>query len=125
MMPGSSFLNVLAGSLLGTAAAGPVVAVVSTLGASGSYLLSRLVVRVRPADPPSQSSGSSATRGSGKNAAGAAAAADGSLHCELCGCSVAGGDAGWQTHVAGIRHRRQVAVAPLALHHLRPGVVQA
>lgn len=48
MMPGSSFLNVLAGSLLGTATAIPVVAVISTLGASGSYLLSRLVVKVLP-----------------------------------------------------------------------------
>jgi hypothetical protein len=46
MMPGSSFLNVLAGSLLGTATAVPLVAVISTLGASGSYLLSRLVVKV-------------------------------------------------------------------------------
>ena len=46
MMPGSSFLNVLAGSLFGTAAAIPLVAVISTVGASGSYLLSRLVVKV-------------------------------------------------------------------------------
>lgn len=46
MMPGCSFLNMLAGSLYGTAAAFPLVALLSTVGASGSYWLSRLVVKV-------------------------------------------------------------------------------
>ena len=46
MMPGSSFLNLLAGSLYGTAVALPLIALLSTVGASGSYWLSRLVVKV-------------------------------------------------------------------------------
>lgn len=49
MMPGSSFMNVLAGSLYGTTAAVPLVAFLSTAGSSGSYWLSRLVVKVGPA----------------------------------------------------------------------------
>jgi hypothetical protein len=48
MMPGSSFMNVLAGSLYGTTVAVPLVAFLSTTGSSGSYWLSRLVVKVRP-----------------------------------------------------------------------------
>jgi len=46
MMPGSSFMNVLAGSLYGSATAVPLVALLSTAGSSGSYWLSRLVVKV-------------------------------------------------------------------------------
>ncbi|CAL8466066.1 g5602 [Coccomyxa elongata] len=45
MMPGSSFMNVLAGSLYGSATAVPMVALLSTAGSSGSYWLSRLVVK--------------------------------------------------------------------------------
>lgn len=47
MMPGSSFMNVLAGSLYGSATAVPMIALLSTAGSSGSYWLSRLVVKVR------------------------------------------------------------------------------
>ena len=40
-------MNVLAGSLYGSAAAVPMIALLSTAGSSGSYWLSRLVVKVR------------------------------------------------------------------------------
>ena len=46
MMPGSSFMNVLAGSLYGAATAVPMIALLSTAGSSGNYWLSRLVVKV-------------------------------------------------------------------------------
>lgn len=39
-------MNVLAGSLYGSATAVPLVALLSTAGSSGSYWLSRLVVKV-------------------------------------------------------------------------------
>ncbi|EIE18579.1 snare associated Golgi protein, partial [Coccomyxa subellipsoidea C-169] len=45
MMPGSSFMNVLAGSLYGSATAVPMIALLSTAGSCGSYWLSRLVVK--------------------------------------------------------------------------------
>ncbi len=52
MMPGSSFMNVLAGSLYGSATAVPMIALLSTAGSCGSYWLSRLVVKVRTAPFP-------------------------------------------------------------------------
>ena len=45
-------MNVLAGSLYGSATAVPMIALLSTAGSSGSYWLSRLVVKVgRPLAP--------------------------------------------------------------------------
>ena len=46
MVPGSSFMNVLAGSLYGTPVAVPFIAVASTVGSSGSFWLSKLLLKV-------------------------------------------------------------------------------
>ena len=46
MVPGSSFMNVLAGSLYGTPIAVPFIAVASTVGSSGSFWLSKLLLKV-------------------------------------------------------------------------------
>ena len=45
MVPGSSFMNVLAGSLYGAPVAVPFIALASTVGSSGSFWLSRLLLK--------------------------------------------------------------------------------
>lgn len=52
MVPGSSFMNLLAGSLYGTSIAVPFIAVASTVGSSGSFWLSKLLLKVSLSSAP-------------------------------------------------------------------------
>ena len=47
MVPGCSFMNVLAGSLYGVPVAVPFIALASTLGSSGSFWLSKFLLKVQ------------------------------------------------------------------------------
>ena len=47
MVPGCSFMNVLAGSLYGVPIAVPFIALASTLGSSGSFWLSKFLLKVQ------------------------------------------------------------------------------
>ena len=52
MVPGCSFMNVLAGSLYGVPIAVPFIALASTLGSSGSFWLSKFLLKVQYSSSP-------------------------------------------------------------------------
>lgn len=52
--------------------------------------------------------------GIGAEVAGSRGGEGGRRRCELCDCWVTSGTAGWDTHAAGIRHRRQASAGSLS-----------